>query len=125
MLQSKFYEILKLEGINENQFDADIQFNNAHTIFEVHFPDQPIVPGACLVQISKEVLQIILKTKISISNFKNLKFVQVINPNEHPIVQMSIKISGNEREQNLKAVYQYDHHTFCKLDYTFTTSDGL
>lgn len=124
ILQNKFYEISEINQINETQVDVDIQFNTDHIIFEVHFPNQPIVPGACLVQISKEILESILKTEISITNCKNLKFIKTINPNEYSKVQLSLKIIKTENEQNVQVGYTFNNITFCKLYYTFIFSNG-
>ena len=37
--------------------NAQLQLNPAHRVFEGHFPGQPVVPGVCMVQMIKEILE--------------------------------------------------------------------
>ena len=67
-----------------------------HKIFEGHFPGQPVVPGACMLQMVKEVTEIILDKKVQLTKADNLKFLQLINPNEHRILQMDFTFSISE-----------------------------
>ena len=54
MLKDDFFIFtdLQTEG---NIVKTDIELNAAHTIFKGHFPDQPILPGVCMLQMVKEV----------------------------------------------------------------------
>lgn len=69
MLQGEFYHI---------NSDGCIVFNAAHPIFKAHFPSQPIVPGACLLQIVEEV------AGKRITAIRNLKFLCPVTPDKHP-----------------------------------------
>ena len=62
-----------------------IRFDASHPIFSGHFPGEPIVPGACLMQIAEELLSEQLHKPIRWTAVRNLKFRQVVTPNM-PIV---------------------------------------
>ncbi len=57
-----------------------IVFDASHPIFAGHFPGEPIVPGACLVQMAQELLSQQLNQTVRWTEIKNLKFRQTITP---------------------------------------------
>ena len=57
-----------------------------HTIYQAHFPGQPITPGVCIIQIAKELLEEHLGRPLLIRAIKNVKFVGIISPVETPEV---------------------------------------
>ena len=63
----------------------EIAFNANHSIFAGHFPGNPIVPGACLVQIAEELLSQQLQQPVQWTSLHNLKFRQIVTP-DMPIV---------------------------------------
>lgn len=67
-----------------------------HPVYEGHFPGQPVVPGACMLQMVKEVTGIILDKKVRLTKADQLKFLQVINPKEHSSLQMDLSFNISE-----------------------------
>ena len=53
MLLKDFYKILSVESIGGSQHIATVLINENHVIFKGHFPDNPIMPGVCMMQIIK------------------------------------------------------------------------
>ena len=51
LLRNSLYHI-----IAQNGSSYSIRFNAEHPVFAGHFPNYPIVPGACLVQIAEDLL---------------------------------------------------------------------
>jgi len=52
MLLQNFYKI-KDSKTTEKGFIYSININEKHEVFKGHFPDNPVVPGVCLIQIMK------------------------------------------------------------------------
>ena len=96
MLLNSFFAILKQESEN-GTVRALISFDKSHPIFKGHFPGHPVVPGVTMVQILREIVEIQTGSKLKISTGDNLKFLAVINPEEHHEVEIVISyvISGN------------------------------
>jgi 3-hydroxyacyl-[acyl-carrier-protein] dehydratase len=95
MLKDDFFTISSIQKEN-NSFKIVLELNAIHKIFEGHFPGQPVVPGACMLQIVKEVTEIILNKKVQLTKADNLKFLQLINPNEHRTLQMGLTFNISE-----------------------------
>jgi 3-hydroxyacyl-[acyl-carrier-protein] dehydratase len=92
MLKDDFFTISFLQKEN-NSFKIMLELNAMHKIFEGHFPGKPVVPGACMLQIVKEVTEIILHKKIQLLRADTLKFLQLINPHECSVLQMGLTCS--------------------------------
>lgn len=49
-------------------------------IYAAHFPNLPITPGVCVVQIVKELAEIMFHEKLTLISIKNAKFLKVMQP---------------------------------------------
>jgi 3-hydroxyacyl-[acyl-carrier-protein] dehydratase len=72
---------------------TNIKLNPLHPIFKGHFPDNPILPGVCMMQMVKEVVDAYTNKKTKLILAQDLKFLSVINPEENTIIQMELKIN--------------------------------
>jgi 3-hydroxyacyl-[acyl-carrier-protein] dehydratase len=95
MLKDDFFTISSIQKEN-NSFKIILELNAMHKIFEGHFPGQPVVPGACMLQMVKEITEVILNKKIRLTRADNIKFLLLINPNEHKTLQMEVTFSISE-----------------------------
>ena len=77
MLQNKLYYIVQNE---QNVYT--IRFEASHPIFAGHFPENPIVPGACLVQIAEELAAVVYGYSIRFTAIRNLRFNRAITPDQ-------------------------------------------
>lgn len=89
MLKDHFYHIISTLQ-QENSVEVSLQLNAAHEIFKGHFPDQPVVPGACLLQIVKEVLNISLEKELRLQKAGNIKFIVPVDPRVTDELQLNI-----------------------------------
>lgn len=89
-LRNSLY-IVESQKIKEESNEASytIRFNASHPIFAGHFPDHPIVPGACLIQIAEELLSEHLGQTIRFTAIRNLKFRQPVTPEMKVVVRIS------------------------------------
>jgi 3-hydroxyacyl-[acyl-carrier-protein] dehydratase len=89
MLKDDFYTIISIKKEN-NSFEILLGLNGGHAIFLGHFPGHPVVPGACLLQMVKEVTEDLLAKKLQLIKADNIKFLMLINPNEQGTLQMNL-----------------------------------
>ena len=119
ILQNTFYRTVFMQDRDNGQHLANIALERENQIFKAHFPDLPILPGACLVQMSKEFIEEKLQQKIQIVQFKNLKFLKTINPDEFPEITICFSYKKSEENYAASITYSKNEHLFCKLDYLF------
>ena len=90
MLQGNFFTISSV-GMENGSALAVLDLNPSHPIFEGHFPGHPVVPGVCMMQMVKEMLEHILGKETKMERADHMKFLRVINPEENSQVVMDLK----------------------------------
>ncbi len=97
MLAGDFY-IYNIESYSENEIVARITINKDHGIFKGHFPQVPVVPGVCQLQIIKEILSIQKQLDVQLSNAREIKFLSLINPEVTPELILKINYEHSETD---------------------------
>jgi len=101
MLGGKLYTVIE-RSVLDQKITARIALNKDHEIFCGHFPEIPILPGVCTIQIISELLSEHLKTKLRFTEGDTIKFTGLVNPNTDPLLNVEITIL--KREQNTVSV---------------------
>ena len=114
MLLNNFFFIQRIENA-ENALKASLLINKAHKIFEGHFPAIPIVPGVCMMQMIKEILEQQLNRRLNIRSGDNMKFLSVINPTEHNEIEASIQFEDAQEGLKINATLFSGTIIFFKL----------
>jgi 3-hydroxyacyl-[acyl-carrier-protein] dehydratase len=83
------FKISKVEH-SDNVIIAVLDINKGCDIFKGHFPGHPVVPGACMLQIVKEVLEDALGIVLRLKKADHLKFINMIDPGIRPSVDLDI-----------------------------------
>lgn len=118
MLLNSFYSLLEKNNEDGN-LTARISFEKSHPIFAGHFPGHPVVPGVCMIQILREVLQVETGRKLMISAGENIKFLSIINPEEHREVEVVLNYTQTDNAFNVNATLLSGPVTFFKFKGTF------
>lgn len=95
MLQGNFFHITMLEKAAPS-VKATLQLDPAHSIFEGHFPGQPVVPGVCMMQMVKEITEGVLGRETRLVKADQLKFLVPVIPAAGQSLQMDLKLSLRE-----------------------------
>jgi len=98
-----------------------ISINPGHEIFRGHFPGNPVLPGACTVQIIKELAEEATGRNILLSEAQSIKYLSFINPEMNRILEVDINLK--EKDAGLlscNASVHYECTVFCSLKGTLT-----
>jgi len=114
MLIPHFYSI-KQFNFTDNQLKSIIELNPEHDIFKGHFPNNPVMPGVCMLQIFKELSEQGINKKLFIKECSNVKFMALINPETHAVLDIVISISETEEGFKIKASATFDNTTALKV----------
>lgn len=115
MLKNDFFQITAIEAI-EDQATARIQLNADHAILKGHFPEMPVVPGVCMVQMLKEVTEQQSGKKLTLRKAPVIKFLSVMQPGAHPEVDLEIKIKTTEESAiAVTGKFYFEDVTFFKF----------
>ncbi len=102
MLCENLYRIVTL--IQEsNIIRAELEIDSAHEIFKGHFPSMPILPGVCMVQCIKELIDLKLSMHTRIEKADMIKFISMLNPLESNRVHAQVVL---KEHSDTRVVFQ-------------------
>lgn len=101
MLLNSFFFIESIEYASD-EVRASLRLDRDHSIFKGHFPALPVVPGVCMMQMIKEIMESLEGKKMLIDDAPNIKFLSVLNPNENNSVDSTISIEERLGENLVK-----------------------
>jgi 3-hydroxyacyl-[acyl-carrier-protein] dehydratase len=120
---SEIYTISSFKSENDS-IEATITFNEKHLIFSGHFPGNPIVPGVVQVQIIKNLMEKKFEQNLILSQAKNIKFLSIISPVNHPQVEVSLRIQYIEdNSMQVHANIRSGENTFMKFTGIYVKSN--
>lgn len=120
-LQNDFFRVKKCCQ-TATGIDYTVELNPDHSIYQSHFPGNPITPGVCIIQIVKELSEEMLNRHLFLKKVNNVKFLNVINPTENSEITFSISISPEGDEAyKISAVVFNENHNFAKLSMLLTS----
>ncbi|WP_184547691.1 hypothetical protein [Mucilaginibacter sp. FT3.2] len=119
MLQESFFQFTTPQT-DGNTSTTTIALNAAHQIFEGHFPGQPVVPGVCMMQMVKEVLENIIGTKTKLVKAGDMKFLAILNPQVNHTADMQITCIANDDDTlKVDAAIRHEGTIFFKFKGVF------
>ncbi|KUF44703.1 MAG: 3-hydroxyacyl-ACP dehydratase [Myroides sp.] len=119
MLIDNFYEVVSLETANTNQHTALVRLNTSHDVFKGHFPNNPVMPGICMIQIIKELSEEILKYELFMEQVLNVKFMTLINPEKCNELTFSLQIDEVDGAVKVKSAIDFEGAVALKMSSTY------
>jgi len=121
MLSGVFFKVISMET-SVNAVNAVLELNSSHKIFEGHFPGQPVVPGVCMIQMIKEILEQHLTKKTRLVKSDYAKFLAMIDPRVDSIILAEIKYAMDKEVANVTASLFKENVIFLKLKAAFSAA---
>lgn len=95
--------LYKIASLNPEEKSFNLELVPDCTIYLAHFPEQPITPGVCIIQIASELLKELLQSDFELVSVLNAKFLAVINPLEtNSIIYTFKKVVVDEDTETVK-----------------------
>ena len=103
-----------------------ILLNPLHDIFKGHFPGNPVLPGACTVQILKELVEYVSDKDLMIADAGTIKYISFINPEEVRLLDIDLQLKEKEGGRLFCNASVYSgEKTFCSFKGTFIPVAGF
>lgn len=118
MLKDSLYQILATDH-SDNTIHAVLEVDAHNEIFKGHFPDHPVLPGACMVQMVKEVFEFETGNTYRLQKADNLKFLTLIDPQKAEILHLEIKYANDETGTRVTATLTAGDEIAFKFQGTF------
>lgn len=114
ILKDNLYTIMS-QSVAENDADFRIALDAEHFIYRAHFPNNPITPGVCLIQLVVELFGWVRGRNFSIKSLKKIKFTAPISPVTSPEVGVSLHFAESEGGWQIKALVKEGDTVFAKM----------
>lgn len=124
MLKNDFYKINNLEiSSNRCTIHAKVELNREHEIFNGHFPEIPVVPGVCTVQMIKEILMEVVEKNMMLIQGNNIKLHNPINPDYNLYLNIDLAIKYNSEIVRVNSEVFFEDIKFCSFRGDFKIVD--
>lgn len=102
MLLKDFYTIKNLDISNKENIKAIIELNKDHEVYKGHFPGNPVVPGVCLTQLIKEVMENVENKELMLVFADHIKFMAVVNPEINSTLHIDLNVKYDTENDFIK-----------------------
>ena len=75
---------------NAEKITVRIAIDPLHEVFTGHFPGNPVLPGACTIQIIKELVESVTGKDLMLAGAGNIKYLSFINPEKNKILDIDL-----------------------------------
>ncbi len=119
ILKDNLYTLIKKE-ISPETAKYEVSLLADNFIYKAHFPDNPITPGVCIVQVAKELVEDLTGNRLVIAKIKNVKFLSTLSPLQTPVVTFTIThvSSGDSRETSARVSIESGFQCYAKISFT-------
>src|SRR5690606_18032125 len=119
-LINNFYKILNLDESQSDKLMVLVKIDKLHPIFKGHFPNHPVTPGVCTMQIIKELTEKWAGKNLMLKTARNVKFMAIINPELNDEVQFELQFEPvNNDEISVKSTVLIEENTALKFSGLF------
>ena len=120
-LTDNFFTI-RNQIVSEGKAEFRVKLNMENFVYQAHFPNNPITPGVCLIQMAVELFEALKGKKFSIKSLKSVKFTAPISPLEFPEVDFVLEFTENENLWQLKILIKEKETVFAKMSLVLATN---
>jgi 3-hydroxyacyl-[acyl-carrier-protein] dehydratase len=120
MLKGNLY-IIKNISEADSTIEAIVELDEQHKIFEGHFPGHPVLPGACMLQMVKELLETFFQKPLRLVKADDIRFSAMVDPTANKELTFSIQYHLMETQSiNVNAkILKQDNTVCCKIKASF------
>jgi len=114
ILYDNFYTV-KSQQVTEATAQFRIELNGGNFVYQAHFPNNPITPGVCLIQMGVELFNLLKGKSFGIKTLKNVKFISPINPLEFPQVDFTFGFALQDSLWQVNVLITEKERVFAKI----------
>ena len=113
---------IKSQHVSDGKADFRVKLNAEHFVYRAHFPNNPITPGVCLLQMTEELFSWLKGANFRIKTLKNVKFTAPISPLEFPEVGFLLEFTESEGLWQIKVLIKEEETVFAKMSIVLSTN---
>ncbi|MBR4043772.1 MAG: hypothetical protein IKJ10_03895 [Bacteroidaceae bacterium] len=115
MLIKDYYTINAVEPQPDGTTRFAITLKADSTVYEGHFPGQPVSPGVCNIQMIKECAEQVARKPLLMNNVQQCRLTTLVTPLQHPQVEVTLALEAKADTYKLKATLGKGTDTYLEL----------
>lgn len=117
-LFNTFFTIITSD-FKDGELIYNVNLNKEHYIYKAHFPNNPITPGVCILQMIQELIEQYLNINLELQILHNIKYMSIISPISNPEIAIHISYSHSNENVKVKGIIKTENIVFTKLSATY------
>ncbi|MBN1599203.1 MAG: hypothetical protein JW894_12990 [Bacteroidales bacterium] len=110
----------KITENSPEELSAELSLNIDHDIYKGHFPENPVTPGVCLVEITRQILSSVLKCELILRKAKDIKYRSAIIPPFGSGIIINIKYHKTDEGIETSCTISENYNIYTKLRGVFS-----
>lgn len=112
-----FYDLLSTEGTSESWITR-VKLNQAHEVYQGHFPGKPVAPGAALTQMVLDEVALRTADRL-VTELRQIKFLTVIDPTQVNELELVFEIKERKGSEMFTCIGRATETNYFKLNGIF------
>lgn len=112
-LKDDFFKVIEMES-EESGFRCKVRMNAEHAIYKAHFPNNPITPGVCIMQMVTEILQERFECRLHQDIIPAMKFKKAMSPDVEPTLTFS-KIAKDDNSLSVRVAIEAEGNKYSTM----------
>ena len=108
MLIPNYFTIVESVKLGNDEYRFVVILDKSCDIYRGHFPDEPISPGVCNIEMILECAGDAIDRELSLKKIERCRLTKVVSPETTPILDISIKLNSTERGVEMRAVLSFN-----------------
>lgn len=118
---NELYSVKSTHSEAVNKLTVQVEINPDHSLFNGHFPGNPILPGVCTIQILKELISLHLRHNVDLVKAGNIKYLSFVNPEKNSLIDFDIELKEMENGNlGCNSTIHYESTVFCSFKGEFS-----
>jgi 3-hydroxyacyl-[acyl-carrier-protein] dehydratase len=113
-LNNNFFRILNISKYPD-KIEYSLRLDSEHSIYRDHFPGNPVTPGACIIQMVKELVAENVVCPLFLQKIVKVRYFKAINPVDNAVINISLNIFEKEENYNVFATVFSGNVIFSQL----------
>lgn len=106
--------LVDASAVSAQSFDARLTVNAAAPIFAEHFPDYPIVPGACIVGFVTNCIARMQSAQVGTLTISRVAFLEPITPRQELCLEIDKKPGTQSSDENYYFRLHHEAINYCR-----------
>lgn len=98
MLVKNYYTLLSQKQQDDGSFETQIQLRKDCEVYQGHFPEKPVCPGVCNIQMVLECAEQALQKRVRLTYLQQVKMLTLLNPTDYEKVTVRLVFKDQTEE---------------------------